>query len=58
MPIYCTNNRSNISFSYGKILKVIQSLDVNKVNDDVSERISELSCLSIVKPFLVYFAYA
>ena len=58
MPIYCTNNRSNISFSYGKILKVIQSVDANEVNDDVSGRILKLSCLSIVKPFLVYIAYA
>ena len=57
-PSYDTENRLNdINFSYDKILKVIQSLDPNKVHDHdgVSVRILKLCCPSIIKPLFITF---
>ena len=57
-PSYDTENRLNdINFSYDKILKVIQSLDPNKVHDHdgVSVRMLKLCCPSIIKPLFIIF---
>ena len=53
MLSYYTDKRLNdICFNYGKILKVMQSLDPNKVHghDGVS-----LCCPSFIKPLLITF---
>ena len=54
---HANNKLNDISFNYGKILEVIQSLDPSKAHsyDGVSVRKSKLSCSSIIKPPLIIF---